>query len=44
MAKNKQINFRVDPRLFEALKQKADQEMRELSEIIRELLVKWLKK
>jgi len=44
MKKDKQICIRVELRLLEALKAKAEQEMRELSEIIRELLVKWLKK
>ena len=42
--KEKQINVRVEAKMLEALQLKASQEYRQLSEIVRELLVKWLKK
>ena len=44
MNKQKQINVRVTIKMMDALKAKAAQDYRELSEIIRELLIRWLKR
>ena len=44
MNKQKQINVRVEAKMLEALQLKASQEYRQLSEIIRGLLVVWLAK
>lgn len=44
MKQEKQINIRVSAKLLEALQLKASQEYRQLSEIVRGLLVAWLAK
>jgi predicted DNA binding CopG/RHH family protein len=42
--KEKQINVRVTAKMMDALKAKAATEYLDLSEIIRGLLIRWLKK
>ena len=42
MKKDKQINIRVPQKMYEAITSKAQTEYKEVSEIIRELVSKWL--
>lgn len=42
--KNKQINIRVEAAMFEAIMVKAGLEYRQISEIVRGLLLAWLRK
>lgn len=44
MKKDKQINIRVPSKMYEAISKKAGSEYKEISEVIRDLIVRWLKK
>lgn len=44
MKKDKQINIRVPQKMYEAIEAKAQAEYKDVSEVIRELIVIWLKK
>lgn len=44
MKKDKQINIRVPQKMYEVLAIKAGLDFKDVSEIIRELIVIWLKK